>query len=112
MVSAIVCQRRQKVNNTKRLEAFEHWIYRRILKVSWTAKKTNDQFLRKIRRERELLNTLKSRKTAYLGHVIRIEIFDLLQLLIEGKIERGREIGRNWTGIRTTGTNSHQQRHG
>jgi len=42
---------------------------RRILKIPWTARRTNDEILRMINKNRELLDTIKRRKTAYLGHV-------------------------------------------
>lgn len=102
-----------KVRNMNRLEAFEMWVYRRILKIPWTARETNEEILRRMGRERELLSTIKRRKTAYLGHVMRNERYHLLQLIIEGKIEGRRGLGRkrmswlrnvkHWTGIRTTG---------
>jgi len=57
------------------------------------------------------LDTIKRRKTAYLGHVIRNERYQFLQLMVEGKIEGKRGIGkkkmswlrnvRRWTGLRT-----------
>lgn len=102
-----------KVNTMNRLEAFEMWIYRRILKVPWTARKTNEEVLRTIRRKRELLEIIKRRKTAYLGHIIRNGRYQFLQLVIEGKIEGRRGVGRKkmswlrnvrqWTGLRTVG---------
>jgi len=44
---------------------------REILHVSWTAKKTNEWLLNKARVKRELLDTVKARKLAYYGHIIR-----------------------------------------
>lgn len=77
-----------------RLEVFKIWGYRRILKISWTARKTNKEILKWIGREHELLLTMKSRKTAYLGHVLRNEGYHLLHLVIEGKIEGKRGLDR------------------
>lgn len=98
-----------KINDINRLEAFEMWLYRRILKIPWTAKTTNEEVLRKVGKGRELFNTIKKRKTAYLGHIMRNEKYRLLQLIIQGKIEGKRGIGRKkmswlrnirqWTGI-------------
>ena len=48
-----------------RLEAFEMKGVRKILRVSWTAKKTNEWVLNKARVKRELLDTVKARKLAY-----------------------------------------------
>jgi len=44
---------------------------RRMLRVSWTAKKTNEWVLNKARVKRELLDTVKARKPAYYGHTMR-----------------------------------------
>lgn len=101
-----------KVNTMNRLEAFEMWIFRRLLKISWTQHIPNDEVLRRVRRERELLTTIKRRKTAYLGHIYRNNKYDILKLIIEGKIEGKRGPGRrqhswlknirDWTGMNTS----------
>jgi len=77
-----------------KLEALEMWVYRRVLRIPWTARRPNDEVLRIINKNREMLDTIKRRKTAYLGHVIRNERYQFLQLIIEGKIKENRGIGR------------------
>jgi len=52
-------------NEETRLEAFEMKALRKILRVSWTAKKTNEWVLNKAEIKRELLDTVKARKLAY-----------------------------------------------
>ena len=44
---------------------------RRILRVSWTAKKTNEWVLNKAGVKRKLLDTVKARKLAYYGNTMR-----------------------------------------
>jgi len=44
---------------------------RKILRVSWTAKKTNEWVLNKAGVKRELLDTVKAGKLAYYGHTMR-----------------------------------------
>jgi len=44
---------------------------RKILRVSWTAKKTNEWVLSKAVVKRELLDAVKARKLAYYGHTMR-----------------------------------------
>ena len=44
---------------------------RKILRVLWTAKKTNEWVLNKAGVKRELLDTVKARKLAYYGHTMR-----------------------------------------
>ena len=58
-------------NEETRLDAFEMKGLRKILRVSWTAKKTNEWVLNKAGVKRELLNTVKARKLAYYGHTMR-----------------------------------------
>jgi len=58
-------------NEETRLNAFEMKGLRKILQVSWTAKKTNEWVLNKAGVKRELLDTVKARKLAYYDHTIR-----------------------------------------
>ena len=44
---------------------------RKILRVSWTAKKTNEWVLNKAGVKRELLDTVKAKKLAYYSHTMR-----------------------------------------
>ena len=78
-----------KVTSDK-LEAFEVWLYKRMLKISWKEHKTTGEVLHKIKTKRPFLNTIKKRKCQYFGHIIRGN--GVQRLLIEGKIN-GR-IGR------------------
>jgi len=52
-------------NEETRLDAFETKGMRKILRVSWTAKKTSEWVLNKAGVKRELLDTVKARKLAY-----------------------------------------------
>ena len=54
-------------NEETRLDAFEMKGLRRMLRVSWTAKKTNEWVLNKAGVKRELLDTVKARRLAYYG---------------------------------------------
>ena len=81
-----------------RLDAFEIWIYRRVLKISWMEKITNEEVLRRMGTDRDILRQFKMRKLQYLGHLIRHNASQLQ--LIEGKIKGrlSRDRPRNtWT---------------
>nr|CAH7753092.1 unnamed protein product [Callosobruchus chinensis] len=94
-----------------RIEAFEMWTLRRMLKISWTEHVRNDDDLRMDGLEdREHFERIKKRNTSYLGHIIRRERCEFQRLILQGKIEDGRRgIGRKklswlrdihqWTGI-------------
>lgn len=98
-----------KAETLRRLEAFEMWVYRRLLKIPWTDHISNEEVLRRIGKDRDLVVDIKKRKTAYLGHVIRSDRMKLLKVIKGGKIEGRRGIGsgqhswlkniRDWTGL-------------
>lgn len=98
-----------KEDTRRRIEAFEMWCYRRMLRISWIQKVTNDRVLDRVHMARKLIKTVKKRKIAYLGHVLRHRRYRILQLVMMGKIEGKRGRGRRkkswmrnireWTGI-------------
>ena len=59
-----------------RLEAFEMCIWRRMMKVSWTEHKTNEEVLQIVDTEREIMDTLRSRQKRWLGQVLRHQNID------------------------------------
>lgn len=81
----------QTENISERLEAFELQTYRRILRISWVYRVTNAEVLRRQRKEKEVLNTMTISKLQYLGHVIRRERYNLLQLIMHGRIQKSKE---------------------
>ncbi|CAG9087673.1 unnamed protein product [Plutella xylostella] len=83
-----------KENFKKKLEAFEMWCYRRMLRISWTDKVTNVEVLKRMHKQVELVRTIKQRKVAYLGHVLRNKRYQLLHTIIMGKVEGKRRPGR------------------
>ena len=78
----------------KNIEAFEMYIYRRMLRIPWVEKVTNMEVLGRMCKSVELLLTLKERKTRYIGHVMRGDRYSLLRLIIEGRILGKRSVGR------------------
>lgn len=83
-----------KVNDIRRLQAFEMWIYRRMLKISWVERVTNIEVLRRMHKETEIATTIKKRKLLYMGHIMRGEKYRILQNIMQGKIQGKRSIGR------------------
>jgi len=66
------------------LDAFEVKGLRRILRVSWTAKETNEWVLNKAGVQRELLDTIKARKLAYYGQTMRKQGSCLKKEIMQG----------------------------
>ena len=80
-----------------KLEAFEMWLYRRMLKIPWTARVSNAEVLNRVSKEKEVLYEIKRRKLQYFGHVMRNEKYRFLQLIMQGKIEGRRRQGHRKT---------------
>ncbi|XP_048526536.1 uncharacterized protein LOC125505843 [Dendroctonus ponderosae] len=84
-----------KLGKLRKLDAFEMWIYRRMLRIPWTTNTTNAAVLTKMNtRHPQLTSIMKIRKTAYLGHLMRHEESEQLEVVLEGKIEGKRGMGR------------------
>jgi len=81
-------------NEETRLEAFEMKGLRKILRISWTAKKTNEWVLDKAGVKRELLDTVKARKLANYGHTMRKQGNCLEKEIMQGAMPSVRRRGR------------------
>jgi hypothetical protein len=75
----------------KRLEAFETWCWRRMLKIKWTDKIRNEEVYRTIGEKRTLWNTIGKRRITWIGHTLRNNGFvkNIIQK-IERKVSRAR----------------------
>ena len=78
----------------QRIDAFELWYWRRLLKVSWTAKKSNQSLLREINSEYSLEELMLMLKLQYFGHLM-LTADSMEKFMMLGKIE-----GRGAEGIR------------
>ena len=81
----------------ERLKAFEMWIWRRMERVSWEDKKTNEEVLLNVGTERSLVQTVMKRKKNWIGHVLRNE--RLMKEAMEGRLEGKRVRGRPRTSM-------------
>ena len=76
----------------QRIDAFELWCLKRLLRVPWTAKRSNQSILKEISLEYSLKGLMLKLKLQYSGHLIQI-IDSLEKTLMLGKIEGGRGRG-------------------
>ncbi|CAG9826955.1 unnamed protein product [Diabrotica balteata] len=84
-----------KVNMMNKFEAFEMWLYHRMLRISWIQHISNRQVLNRVGQgEGELIKMIKKSKLAYLGHIIRGSRYRIIQLILNGNIDGKRGIGR------------------
>ena len=69
----------------RRIDAFELWYWRRLLRVPWTAGRSNESILKEISPEYSLEGLILKLKLQYFGHLMQ-RIDSLEQTLILGKI--------------------------
>ena len=75
-----------------RIDAFELWCWRRLLRVLWTARRSNQSILEEISPDYSLEGVMLKLKLQYFGHLIR-RTDSLEKTLMLGKIESGRRRG-------------------
>ena len=81
----------------QRIDAFEVWCWRRLLRVPWTARRSNQSILKEISPEYSLEGLMLKLKLQYFGHLMR-RAGSLEKTLMLGKIEGRRR--RGWQRTR------------
>ena len=76
----------------QRIDAFELWYWRRLLRVPWTARKSNQYILKAISPEYSLEGLILKLKLQYFGHLMQ-RTNSLEKTLMLGKIEGGSKRG-------------------
>ena len=85
-----------------RIDAFEVWCWRRLLRVPWTARRSNQSVLKEINSEYSLEGLMLKLKFQYFGHLMRrTDSFEKTLMLgkIEGRRRRGRQRMRWLDGV-------------
>ena len=86
----------------QRIDACELWCWRRLLRVPWTARRSNQSILKEISPEYSLEGLMLKLKLQYFGHLMqRADSFEKTLMLgkIEGRRRRGRQTMRWLDGI-------------
>jgi hypothetical protein len=78
-------------------ETFETWCWRATEQISWTDSVNNEAILHRVKKERNILHTIRRRKPNWIGHILRKNC--LLSHIIERKIIRTRRRGRRRTHL-------------
>ena len=86
-----------KKTECRRIDTFELWCWRRLLRVLWTAKRSNQSILKEINPEYSLEGLMVKLKLQYFGHLMR-RADSLEKTLIMGKTESSRR--RGWQKMR------------
>ena len=77
----------------QRIDAFELWCWRRLLRVPWTSRRSNQSILKEISPEYSLEGLMLKQKLQYFGHLMQ-RTDSLEKTLMLGKIEGRRRRGR------------------
>ena len=78
----------------RRIDVFELWCWRRLLRVPWTARRSNQSIIKEISPEYSLEGLMLKLKLQYFGHLMRrTDPFEKTLMLgkIEGRRRRGRQ---------------------
>ena len=76
-----------------RIDAFELWCWRRLLRAPWTARRSNQSILKEISPEYSMEGLMLKLKLQYFGHLMQ-RTDSLEKTLMLGKIEGGRRRGQ------------------
>ena len=76
----------------RRIDAFELWCWKRLLRIPWTARRSNQSMLKEINTEYSLVGLMLKLKLHYFGHLMRT--VDSL----EKKLMAGRDWGQEEKG--------------
>ena len=91
-----------KKGKHRRIDAFELWCWRRLLRVPWTARRSNQSILKEISPEYSLEGLMLKLKFQYFGYLMRTtDLFEKTLMLgkIEGRRRRGQQRMRWLDGI-------------
>ena len=83
----------------RRIDAFELWCWRRLLRVPWTARRSNSSILEEISSEYSLKGLMLKLKLQYFGHLMQITDSSEKTLMlgkIEGRRRRGQQRMMRW----------------
>jgi hypothetical protein len=81
----------------RRINSLEMWLWRRMEKISWTERRTDEEVLRTVGVKREMVNVIIMRKKNWIGHILRHD--GLFRDVMEGKMEGKRPRGRPRIGM-------------
>ena len=77
----------------RRIDAFELWCWRRLLRVPWAARRSNQSILKEISPKYSLEGLMRKLKLQYFGHLMQ-RVDSLEKTLMLGKIEGRRRRGQ------------------
>ena len=89
-----------KQEDRRRIDAFEMWVWRRMLRIPWTARRTNVSIAEELDEPNRLSSLCEARILRFFGHVARRDGENLEKSIVFGKVPGTRGRGRSptrWT---------------
>lgn len=84
-----------KESDKRAVDVFEMYCWRRMLRIPWTARRTNQSIIEQLNIKKRLRTVVSERIAAFFGHIIRRD--GLEKLTVQGKVEGARGRGRSPT---------------
>jgi ribosomal 50S subunit-associated protein YjgA (DUF615 family) len=81
------------------------WFWRRMLKVPWTDKITNENILKQVNEKRKTIKELRKTQLRFIGHILRKG--KLENIVSVGKIRGRKDRGRQWENMLDSQTKWH-----
>ena len=83
-----------KVRDERKITLMEMWLWRRMMRISWMEKITDNSILQELDIERELLGHVRKRNLSYFGHLCRDHGCQITKTVVEGSVKGRRIRGR------------------
>lgn len=71
------------------------WCLQKLLSIPWVEEVSNNDVLRQIGQDYEIMITTKIRKLEYLGHIMRVEKYSLFRLIMEVNKKGKKNFGKH-----------------
>uniref|UniRef100_A0A914X2B8 Reverse transcriptase domain-containing protein n=1 Tax=Plectus sambesii TaxID=2011161 RepID=A0A914X2B8_9BILA len=94
LISTYACESWMlKKGDKRKIDAFELWVWRRMLRVPWTAMVTNKTILERIKSKGSLEGKITKQQLSYFGHIMRANSLETALMLskVSGLRRRGRQ---------------------
>ena len=83
-----------KVRYERKITSMEMWLWRRMMRISWMEKRTDNSILQEHDIKRELLGHVRKRKLSYFGHLCRDHGCQMTKTVVDGYVAGRRRRGR------------------
>ena len=98
-----------KARDERKITSMEMWLWRRMMRISWMEKRTDNSILQELEIKRELLGHVRKLKLSYYGHLCRDHGCQITKTVVEGYVEQkeGEDAGGPENNTSTTSNSGH-----